>query len=106
MSIILSVSQPSARMMDLFDHIMLLGGGSMNFFGTLPEAVEYFSSIGFAPLDNHMPTDYFLQVSDPTYAPSNDFNFEGKECGPKYFSRNIKFYDLYLNSFPLYVLDF
>jgi ABC-type multidrug transport system ATPase subunit len=87
MSVILSVSQPSARMMDLFDHIMLLGGGSMNFFGTTSEAVEYFSSIGFAPLDNHMPTDYFLQVSDPTYAPCNDFNFEGKQCVPKLLSQ-------------------
>ena len=78
MSIILSVKQPSARMIDLFDHIMLLGGDSMNFFGTSREAIEYFSTIGFAPLDNHIPTDYFLQVSDPSYAPCNDFNFEGE----------------------------
>lgn len=104
MSVILSVSQPSARMMDLFDHIMLLGGGSMNFFGTTSEAVEYFSSIGFAPLDNHMPTDYFLQVSDPTYAPCNDFNFEGKQCVPKLLSQEIKLLDLPFKPFPLTVL--
>ena len=77
MSIMISITHSSARILELFDHIMLLGGGAMTFFGTVPESIEYFTSIGFPPLDDHIPTDYFLQISDPTNTSVGDFNFEG-----------------------------
>ena len=77
MSIMISIKQPTTRILELFDHIILLGGGAMTFFGTVPESIEYFTSIGFPPLDNHIPTDYFLQISDPSCTSTSDFNFEG-----------------------------
>jgi ABC-type multidrug transport system ATPase subunit len=68
LSVMLSIHQPNSRILDLFDHIMLLGGGAMNFFGTVPQSIEYFTSIEFTPPKEYTPTDYFLQVSDSELA--------------------------------------
>ena len=78
LSVILSIHQPNSRILELFDNIMLLGGGGMNFFGTVPESIEYFTSIGFAPPADYVPTDFFLQVTDPNFNTRTDLNFEGK----------------------------
>mmetsp|Transcript_9118 Transcript_9118/g.9175 ORF Transcript_9118/g.9175 Transcript_9118/m.9175 type:complete len:1301 (+) Transcript_9118:45-3947(+) len=77
LSVMLSIHQPNSRILDLFDHIMLLGGGGMLFFGTVPQSIEYFTSIGFRPPENYTPTDFFLQVSDTTFGTRQDFDFEG-----------------------------
>lgn len=78
LSIMLSIQQPNTRLLELFDHIMVLGGGSMNFFGTVPESLDHLSSIGFAPPDDYSPTDYFLQASDRNFTGFNQVNFAGK----------------------------
>ena len=79
LSVMLSIHQPNSRILDLFDNVMLLGGGAMTFFGTIPESVKYFTSIGFPPLPQYTPTDYFLQITDPNFGShSSSFNFEGK----------------------------
>lgn len=77
LSVMLSIPQPNSSLLDLVDHIMVLGGGTMNFFGTVSESVEHLSSIGFPPPDNYTPTDYFLQVSDRSFAGHSNVNFAG-----------------------------
>jgi ABC-type multidrug transport system ATPase subunit len=86
LSVMLSIHQPNARILELFDHIMLLGGGGMSYFGTVPDSVKYFTSIGFPPPKEYTPTDYFLQISDPHFGSRSDFNFLGSfassfQCG-------------------------
>jgi len=77
LSIMMSIHQPNSRILELFDHILLLGGGGMLFFGTVPESIDYFSNIGFSPPKNYTPTDFFLQVSDTNFGTNSDFDFEG-----------------------------
>jgi ABC-type multidrug transport system ATPase subunit len=77
LSIMLSIHQPNLRTLRLFDHIMVLGGGTMNFFGSMTESIQYLTSIGF-PLPRHyIPTDFLLLVSDPNFADESKINFAG-----------------------------
>eukprot|EP01031_Cornospumella_fuschlensis_P036134 gene36134-43822_t len=77
LSLIISIHQPNSRILDLFDNILLVGGGGMIFFGTLPEAKSYFAEIGFPAPEAYTPTDVFLQVSDTNFGDNKDFDFEG-----------------------------
>ena len=77
LSVVLSIHQPNSRILELFDNIMLLGGGGMNFFGTVPESIQYFKSIGFPPPAGTVPTDFFLQVTDPNFNTLSNLNFGG-----------------------------
>jgi ABC-type multidrug transport system ATPase subunit len=90
LSVILSIHQPNSRLLSLFDHILLLGSGGMLFFGTLPQAKQYFAEIGFPAPENYTPTDVFLQVSDQKFGENHDFDFEGSfACHPLAAELNI-----------------
>lgn len=75
-SILMSIHQPNSRVVELFDHVLLLSEGGMLFFGTMKEAVAYFAEIGF-PADIFTPTDVFLRVTDPNFGIAQKFDFEG-----------------------------
>ena len=77
LSIMLSIHQPNSRLLELVDHIMVLGGGTMNFFGTVSESVEHLNNIGFPPPPNYTSTDYFLQVSNQNFEGHSTVNFAG-----------------------------
>lgn len=68
LSVVMSIHQPNGHMLELFDDIMLLDGGQTTFFGTVPQALAYFGSIGYACPDNVTSTDYFLQVTDTKFS--------------------------------------
>jgi ABC-type multidrug transport system ATPase subunit len=72
--------------LELFDNILLIGGGGMIFFGTVPQSMKYFSSIGFPPPEEYTPTDIYLQVSDANFGDNHDFDFEGAFAASKYSS--------------------
>ena len=75
-SIMLTIHQPNVRMLELFDHILILKNGSSLFFGTVPESVQYFENLGFACPLQVTATDYFLQISSDAFAESaNGFDF-------------------------------
>eukprot|EP01038_Epipyxis_sp_PR26KG_P013595 gene13595-18245_t len=79
LSVILTIHQPNSKILELFDHIMLLGCGSTVYFGTLDEAQGYFSNLGFICPDSVTPTDYFLQISDTNYSYSDsNIDFHGE----------------------------
>ncbi|CAM9511546.1 unnamed protein product, partial [Ectocarpus sp. 12 AP-2014] len=65
-SVIMSIHQPNGRILELFDHILLLGRGGSIFFGTLPEAIQHFTDIGHPPPAGQVPTDFFMQASTVT----------------------------------------
>jgi ATP-binding cassette, subfamily G (WHITE), member 2 len=77
LSVMLSIKSPNSRLLELFDHILVLGNGTMNFFGTVTESVEHLSSMGYPPPRNYTPTDYFLQVSDRYFEGRGNVNFAG-----------------------------
>lgn len=93
LSLIISIHQPNSRILELFDNILLIGGGGMIFFGTVPESIKYFSSIGFPPPEEYTPTDVFLQVSDANFGDNHDFDFEGSFACSKYASNLMNLLD-------------
>ena len=74
LSILLTIHQPPMRTLELFDNILLLGGGSMLYFGTLLEVTPYLGSLGFTPPAGNAPLDYFLQIYDEKNQ-KNTYNF-------------------------------
>ncbi|CAM9559455.1 unnamed protein product [Discosporangium mesarthrocarpum] len=70
-SVMLSIHQPNLRILNLFNHILLLGGGGSVFFGSMPEAVTHFSAIGHPPPPGQVPTDFFMQVADSSFSLTN-----------------------------------
>ena len=80
LSILLSIHQPNSRLLELVDNIMVLGNGTMTFFGTVGESVQHLIGIGFLPPDNYSPMDFFLQVSDKNFSSRTSVNFAGGEC--------------------------
>jgi len=98
LSIIISIHQPNSRILELFDHILLIGGGGMLFFGTVPESIDYFSSIGYPPPHDYTPTDYFLQLTDKNFGTVQDMDFEGCFSSSKYNAKLEKFIDAARNN--------
>jgi hypothetical protein len=74
-SVGLTIHQPNAQIMSLFDDILILGHGGMTYFGTYKDAIAYITSIGFPPPGGiASPIDYFLDCMDASGL--NYFDFE------------------------------
>lgn len=84
LSIMLNIHQPNARILELFDHILLLGNGSMLFFGTVQESLEYFTNLGFMIPSNYTPTDIYLQLIDKNFGSNQNYDFENAFITSKY----------------------
>ena len=67
-SVLLTIHQPNQRMLELFDHILILKEGSSIFFGTVLESVQYFENLGFISPIHVTITDYFLQISSDMFS--------------------------------------
>jgi ABC-type multidrug transport system ATPase subunit len=87
LSVMLSIHQPNSRILELFDHILVLGKTGMTFFGTVQESVLHFTRIGYAPPPKYTPTDYYLNITDTSFN-QNKFDFVGA------FNSSEKYLDL------------
>jgi ABC-type multidrug transport system ATPase subunit len=76
LSIILSIHQPNQAILDLFDHLLILGKGGMMYFGTVAESMTYFTNIGFPPPAGISPTDFYLKITDQSFSSNVTFSFE------------------------------
>ena len=67
-TVLCTIHQPSTKIIELFDDLMMLSGGCIVYFGTVAGGVDYYASKNFPcpPLFN--PADHFLDVisADPT----------------------------------------
>ncbi|XP_073678917.1 broad substrate specificity ATP-binding cassette transporter ABCG2-like [Garra rufa] len=61
-TIILSIHQPRYSIYRLFDSLTLLVGGRMVYHGPAPDALNYFSQIGYTCEPHNNPADFFLDV--------------------------------------------
>lgn len=59
-----TIHQPSSRLFHKFDKLILLGKGSLLYFGKASEATVYFSSIGCSPLIAMNPAEYLLDLAN------------------------------------------
>ena len=59
-----TIHQPSSRLFHKFDKLILLGKGSLLYFGKASEAMLYFSSIGCNPLIAMNPAEFLLDLAN------------------------------------------
>ncbi|KAK1429299.1 hypothetical protein QVD17_11505 [Tagetes erecta] len=63
-TVITTIHQPSSRLFHKFDKLILLGRGSLLYFGKASEAMDYFSSIGCCPLISMNPAEFLLDLAN------------------------------------------
>lgn len=63
-TVITTIHQPSSRLFLKFDKLILLGKGSLIYFGKSCEAMVYFSSIGCSPLIAMNPAEFMLDLAN------------------------------------------
>lgn len=63
-TVITTIHQPSSRMFHKFDRLILLGKGSLLYFGRASEVMNYFSSIGCTPLLAMNPAEFLLDLAN------------------------------------------
>ncbi|CAN1772560.1 ABC transporter G family member 22 [Linum perenne] len=63
-TVVTTIHQPSSRLFHKFDKLILLGKGSLLYFGKASEVMAYFSSIGCNPLLAMNPAEFLLDLAN------------------------------------------
>ncbi|XVF18936.1 hypothetical protein REPUB_Repub11eG0066600 [Reevesia pubescens] len=63
-TIVLTIHQPSSRLFYMFHKVLLLSEGNPLYFGQASAAMDYFSSIGYAPSVAMNPSDFLLDLAN------------------------------------------
>ncbi|XP_010535206.1 PREDICTED: ABC transporter G family member 25-like [Tarenaya hassleriana] len=63
-AVVTSVHQPSSRVFQMFDSVLLLSEGRCLYFGTGGDAVSYFETVGFSPVFPMNPADFLLDLAN------------------------------------------
>merc|ERR1711970_97783 len=72
-TIVTTIHQPSSRIYQMLDKLLLLGLGHLLFFGDASAATDYFATIGYTMPYGMNPADYFLDVA-------SGWSGEAKDC--------------------------
>lgn len=65
-TVVTSVHQPSSRVYQMFDKVLLLSEGNCMYYGKGSDAMRYFESVGFAPSFPVNPADFLLDLANGT----------------------------------------
>ncbi|KAH6835438.1 ABC-2 type transporter family protein [Perilla frutescens var. hirtella] len=63
-TVVMTIHQPSSRLFYMFHKVLLLSEGNPLYFGKGANALEYFSSVGFAPDVAMNPSDFLLDLAN------------------------------------------
>ncbi|XP_052188183.1 ABC transporter G family member 25 isoform X2 [Diospyros lotus] len=63
-TVVMSVHQPSSRVYQMFDSVLVLSEGRCLYFGKGDNAVDYFKSVGFSPSFAMNPADFLLDLAN------------------------------------------
>ncbi|KAM1002312.1 hypothetical protein ACFX15_002686 [Malus domestica] len=63
-TIVTSMHQPSSRVYQMFDSVLVMCDGKCLYFGQGSEAISYFGSIGFVPAFPMNPADFLLDLAN------------------------------------------
>ncbi|KAI9201357.1 hypothetical protein LWI28_022131 [Acer negundo] len=63
-AIVTSMHQPSSRVYQMFDKVLVLSEGRCLYFGKGSEAMSYFESVGFSPSFPMNPADFLLDLAN------------------------------------------
>ncbi|KAJ2007027.1 hypothetical protein GGI04_000986 [Coemansia thaxteri] len=64
---LMTIHQPSARIFNIFDKVILLSQGRVVYFGPTSTAIEYFANIGYQCPVHENPADYFTDLMTLDY---------------------------------------
>lgn len=67
MTVVASVHQPSSRVYQMFDSVLLLSEGNGIYFGRGSAAMDYFASVGLSPAFPVSPADFMLDLANGEY---------------------------------------
>lgn len=65
-TIVTSMHQPSSRVYQMFDKVLVLSEGRCLYFGKGSEAMSYFESVGLSPSFPMNPADFLLDLANGT----------------------------------------
>lgn len=65
-TVVTSVHQPSSRVYQMFDRVLVLSEGYCLYYGKGTDAMRYFESVGFAPSFPVNPADFLLDLANGT----------------------------------------
>ncbi|XVF37219.1 hypothetical protein REPUB_Repub19eG0127600 [Reevesia pubescens] len=65
-TIVTSMHQPSSRVYQMFDSVLVFSEGKSLYFGKGSEAMAYFESVGFSPSFPMNPADFLLDLANGT----------------------------------------
>ncbi|KAJ0232003.1 ABC transporter G family member 25 [Hirschfeldia incana] len=63
-AVVTSIHQPSSRVFQMFDTVLLLSEGKCLFYGKGRDAMAYFESVGFSPAFPMNPADFLLDLAN------------------------------------------
>ncbi|XP_059630899.1 ABC transporter G family member 25 [Cornus florida] len=63
-TVVTSVHQPSSRVYQMFEKVVVLAEGRCIYFGKGSEAISYFESVGFSPSFPMNPADFLLDLAN------------------------------------------
>ncbi|KAF4453423.1 hypothetical protein F53441_3882 [Fusarium austroafricanum] len=70
--VICSIHQPSTSTFNLFDKLLLLSGGKMQYFGPVNGVTDYYAEIG-SPMPQYVnPAEHLLDLVNIDFAPNRD----------------------------------
>ncbi|XP_022981414.1 ABC transporter G family member 25-like [Cucurbita maxima] len=70
-TIITSIHQPSSRVYQTFESVLVMSEGRCLYYGKGNEAMSYFESIGFSPSFPMNPADFLLDLANGVYQVDN-----------------------------------
>ncbi|GAV82979.1 ABC_tran domain-containing protein/ABC2_membrane domain-containing protein [Cephalotus follicularis] len=71
-TVVTTIHQPSSRLFYMFHKLLLLSEGNSLYFGEGSAAMDYFSSIGYAPSVTMNPSDFMLDLANDHLSCVND----------------------------------
>ncbi|XP_031474980.1 ABC transporter G family member 22-like isoform X2 [Nymphaea colorata] len=63
-TVITTIHQPSSRLFQKFDKLILLGRGNLLYFGKAKDATGYFSTVGCSPLIPMNPAEFLIDLAN------------------------------------------
>merc|ERR1712072_1320057 len=73
-TILTTIHQPSSRIYQMLDKLLLMGLGHLLYYGDASVACDYFTKIGYAMPYGMNPADYFLDIASGWSGESEDNN--------------------------------